>query len=187
MNKFKLAALFVITVMLGIVIAGCSTTSPPTETAGKTDEKQNPTQNIEKRGTKVGNKAPDFELTEVSGEKVSLSSLKGDPAVLVFWSAYCSDCEKEAPHINKLAADFGAKGVKVLGINIGESEARTQGGIKDFAIKYDVARDEGRKITQLYKVLGTPTVIFLDKEGVVQYNGHELPKDYAEKLKALIS
>ncbi len=140
-----------------------------------------------KRGTAIGQMAPDFEIAKNEGGNISFSDLKGNPAVLVFWTAWCPVCKEEAPHINTLAAEFEPAGVKVVGINIGESDARVSEGIKDFGIKYTVARDKDASVAGKYKVVGTPTVVILDKSGVVQYFGNELPKDAAERLKALIT
>lgn len=136
------------------------------------------------RGTSVGQVAPDFTLEKTDGTKITFKDLEGNPAVLVFWTAWCPVCKEEAPKINKLAAEFESKGVKVIGINIGESDARVNEGIKDFGIRYAVAKDKDTTVSRSYKVVGTPTVVFLDKKGEVQYFGNELPADYAEKLTA---
>lgn len=136
---------------------------------------------------KVGSHAPNFELAKLDGTKISLNDLAGIPAVIVFWTAWCPTCKEEAPQINKLAEDYLAKGVRVLGINIGEGEARVTEGIKDFGIKYEVVRDSDTQVAKRYNVVGTPTVIFLDKTGTIRYIGNELPKDYAERLDAYIS
>ncbi len=186
MSKLKLASLIIIGIVAGFVISACTSSNATESIKQNRENSTKKVQPIDKRGTKLGDLAPDFELTKVSGEKVSFESLKGKPAVLVFWLYYCPVCEEEAPHINKLNAEFKSKGVQVLGINVGESEARTQSGIKEFGIQYDVARDEGTKVSQKYNVLGTPTVVFLDKDGIVRYYGNELPKDYAERLNKLI-
>jgi peroxiredoxin len=138
------------------------------------------------RGTAIGNIAPDFQLTRTDGTPVSLDSLRGQPSVVVFWTAWCPFCKEEAPHINELAAQYEARGVRVLGINIQDSEARTAGGVREFGIRYAVVRDTDAKVAKLYKVQGTPTVLFLDREGIVRYNGNELPKDYAARLDALL-
>ena len=188
MKNIKLIAFLSLALVSAFVISACTgSTATKTEKAESSDPSTTAAEKAETRGTKVGNLAPEFKLASVKGEAVSLDSLKGNPAVLVFWSYYCTSCEEEAPHINKLNAEFARKGVQVVGINIGESEARTQSGIKDWSIEYTVARDEGRKVTQKYGVIGTPTVIFLDKDGVIKYNGNELPKDYSEKLNSLVS
>jgi cytochrome c biogenesis protein CcmG, thiol:disulfide interchange protein DsbE len=134
------------------------------------------------REAKVGSLAPEFELARLDGTKVTLNDFAGKPAVLVFWTAWCPSCKEEAPQINRLVSEYQTKGVRVLGINIGEGEARVNEGIKDFGIKYDVARDAEARVAKTYKVVGTPTVVFLDKKGVVRYFGNELPKDYAARL-----
>jgi peroxiredoxin len=137
-------------------------------------------------GTSIGDTAPDFQLERVDGAPVTLADLHGQPAVIVFWTAWCPVCREEAPHINELAAQFEPRGVRVLGINVKDSQARTEAGIKDFGILYTVLRDADAATARRYKVTGTPTVVFLDKEGVVRYFGNGLPGDYSERLDALI-
>ena len=140
-----------------------------------------------KVGTSLGDTAPDFQLTRIDGAQVGLSDLRGQPAVLVFWTAWCPVCREEAPSINEVAARFEPRDVRVLGINIKDSEARTEAGIKEFGIRYTVARDGDATTARRYKVTGTPTIVFLDRQGVVRYFGNELPQDYSERLDALIS
>lgn len=138
-------------------------------------------------GTQVGNPAPDFQLAKMDGAPVSLADMRGKPAVIVFWAAWCSVCKEETPRINALAAEYEGKGVRVLGINIKDSVARTKGGIKEFGIKWDVARDADASIARAYKVMGTPTIIFMDRKGVVRYVANELPDDYAQRLDGLLA
>ncbi|MEJ7847098.1 MAG: TlpA disulfide reductase family protein [Pyrinomonadaceae bacterium] len=176
----KYTLILLVTILSASIFSACNTgqNKSPEKTAAHTEIK---------RGTAPGQTAPDFELAANNGEKVSIAALKGKSAVLVFWSAYCSSCKEEAPKINQLATEFKDKGVEIVGINVGESVARTQEGIEDFEIKYTVARDEGAIVTKKYGVIGTPTVIFLDKKGVVRYNGNELPADYADQLTTINS
>ncbi|HEV8369461.1 MAG TPA: TlpA disulfide reductase family protein [Pyrinomonadaceae bacterium] len=138
-------------------------------------------------GSNVGEVAPNFQLTKIDGSRVSVSELRGHPAVLIFWTAWCPVCKEEAPHFNELAARYGPKGVRVLGINIQDSEARTRAGIKSFGIQYAVARDTDAAVAKLYKVTGTPTVVLLDRNGVVRYTGNELPVDYAQRFDTMLA
>jgi peroxiredoxin len=138
-------------------------------------------------GTQVGNPAPDFQLAMMNGASISLADLRGKPAVIVFWSAWCPVCKEEAPRINALAAEYEGKGVRVLGINIKDSFARAEGGVKEFGIRYAVARDPDAGVARAFKVRGTPTVVFLDRRGVVRYFVNELPYDYAQRLDGLLA
>lgn len=139
------------------------------------------------RAAKVGNLAPDFQLARMDGSTVKFDDLRGQPSVIVFWTAWCPVCKEEAPHINELAARYEPKGVRVLGINIRDSPARAEGGIKDFGIRYQVARDADASVAKRYSVVGTPTIIFLDRNGIVRYTGNELPQDYPVRLDNLIA
>lgn len=170
--------------LLGVVLLGVGLMTACGGADGKVSTPKETTvgKNEVARGTSIGQVAPDFDLEKVDGTRISFKELDGSPAVLVFWTAWCPVCKEEAPHINRLAAEFEPKGVKVVGINIGESDARIAEGIKDFGIKYAVAKDKDTSVSRAYKVIGTPTVVILDKRGQVQYFGNELPKDYAATL-----
>ncbi|MDX2040175.1 MAG: TlpA disulfide reductase family protein [Acidobacteriota bacterium] len=138
-------------------------------------------------GTAPGDTAPDFQLAKMDGALVSTSNLRGQPAVIVFWTAWCLVCKEETPRINALAAQYESKGVRVLGINIKDSPARTEGGINEFGIKYAIARDADASVARSYKVAGTPTILFLDRKGVVRYFANELPDDYTQRLDVLLA
>ena len=165
-----------------VYFAGCDPAKEVSvPTAGNSIQTTEP-----KRGTAIGDIAPDFNLTRVDGGSIASKELDGKPVVLVLWTAWCPICKEEAPHINQLAAEFESKGVQIVGINIGESDARVAEGIKSFGIKYTVAKDTDASVAKKYKVVGTPTIVFLDKKGSVQYFGNELPKDYADRLNTII-
>ncbi len=174
------AVLVIYLVMSGCGLVGKATVSTP-PAAGPPASSNGP-----ERGTAIGQLAPEFKLTGLDGSEISSTDIAGKPAVLVFWTAWCPRCKEEAPHINQLVAEFESKGVKVVGINIGEGEARVKEGVKDFGIQYQIVRDADTSVSRTYKVIGTPTIVFLDKRGAVQYFGNELPKDYADRLNSII-
>jgi len=50
---------------------------------------------------KVGDPAPDFEMSFPDGKKVKLSDLRGKVVMLQFTASWCGVCRKEMPHIEK--------------------------------------------------------------------------------------
>ena len=50
---------------------------------------------------KVGDEAPDFEMTLTDGQKVKLSSLRGKVVMLQFTASWYGVCRKEMPFIEK--------------------------------------------------------------------------------------
>ena len=137
-------------------------------------------------GANVGDAAPEFQLQQINRQTISLADLRGHPVVLIFWTSWCSICKAEAPEVNRLARRHRASGIQLLGINIRESEKRTREGIKDFRIRYSVARDADASVARRYQVTATPTVIFIDAQGTVSYRGNRLPEDYDRRLEALL-
>ena len=180
--SYKIAALITLLVAVGVAGTGCSVSNSKSSTAiGPTNAEP------ARDGASVANPAPEFQLTKMDGSQVTLSELRGKPAVLIFWTAWCPVCKEEAPHFNALAAQYEPRGVHVLGINIQDSAPRTEGGTRDFGIHYTVARDADAAVSRRYHVTGTPTIVFLDASGVVRYVGNELPADYNARLDALLA
>ena len=118
MSRWNLRIFIAVVLAAGGVFTGCSSTgvTPALQQAGANDTKV---------GTEVGNTAPDFRLPKIDGSQISLTDLHEHPAVLIFWTAWCPVCKEEAPLFNALAEKYELRGVRVLGINIQDSIART--------------------------------------------------------------
>ena len=67
----------------------------------------------------VGDQVTDFELTDETGQRRTLSTmLRGGPVVLFFYPiASSGGCTQEACHFRDLAADFAAVGAQPVGIS----------------------------------------------------------------------
>ncbi len=128
----------------------------------------------------VGDVAPAFQIQTMSNTMVDTRALKGEkPIVLVFWATWCPECKKEIPDINKLYKQIKPIGMALLAVDVGinDSEAKVKRYIEKYGLSYPVAFDKGAKITKDFNVQGTPTVIVLDKNGIVRYRGVHIPKD----------
>ena len=70
-----------------------------------------------KKGTLVGQAAPDFTLKDLNGNRVGLSDFKGKVVVLNFWATWCGPCREEIPHMDALYQKYKDQGLAVIGIN----------------------------------------------------------------------
>lgn len=133
-----------------------------------------------------------------NGKGVSLESLKGSPALVEIFRTGCSHCQAAAPMMVDISKRYGARGLKVVGIQspgafkeAGNPEndwKAVQTWLSERNVKYPVAFDQGSKYFQgtlkdtfwggdgsklLY-----PTLLFLDSSGRVVWaqTGHDTAK-----------
>jgi peroxiredoxin len=187
MRNWKILTLLAVAVIVGAFFVGRSSNNRTAEVTTAKADGTNATASALKRRAEVGNLAPEFQLERMDGSTLALGDLRGQPTVLVFWAAWCPFCREETPHVNKLADEYEARGVHVFGINVQDSQGRTEWGVKSFGIRYSVVRDTEGNTARSYNVEGIPTVIFLDRKGVVRYVGNHIAADYAERLDALLA
>lgn len=117
-------------------------------------------------GTEVGMQAPDFTLTNMNGEEVSLSDYQGQKVFLNFWASWCPPCKKEMPDMQKLHENYGDQ-LKILTVNIGESKSATANFMMQNKLNFTVLLDKNKSTAQNYLVRGIPTSYFLDENGEI--------------------
>jgi len=107
MVKIMKMLLLLSIIVLGAAMAGCSST--PAQTPVQPSQ-----------GDSL---APDFQLQNLDGQTVSLSSLRGRPVILNLWASWCGPCRMEMPFIQEVFedSDWTEQGLEILAINLGDS------------------------------------------------------------------
>jgi len=120
---------------------------------------------------KVGDMAPDFEMSLPSGEKVKLSSLRGKIVMLQFTASWCGVCRKEMPHIEKEIWQRHKDNSKfaLYGIDREEPAETVLKFAKTTGITYPIGMDTDGDIFNLYakKDAGITRNIIIDKDGKI--------------------
>ena len=119
-------------------------------------------------GAAVGDRAADFQLRDLEGNEVSLSSLRGSPILLNFWATWCPPCRLEMPFIQEVYQEWTDKGLVILAIDIGESAATVRDFMQNSNYTIPVLLDTRRVVSQKYNVTAIPTTYFIDRNGVIQ-------------------
>ena len=73
------------------------------------------------RPLRVGAPAPEFAVTALDGERLTLSGLRGRPVWLNFWATWCQPCRAEMPELVAVGQEARASGVRLIAIDVGES------------------------------------------------------------------
>src|SRR3954468_17472567 len=70
----------------------------------------------------VGMAAPQFSATDMNGDNVALSDLRGKVVVMTFWTTHCPICHVEFPKLNEVAKSFSGKNVVFLSLTTDNEE-----------------------------------------------------------------
>lgn len=125
---------------------------------------------------RVGDKAPLFEVSDVYGNRLDLSSRIGKKVIaLVFWSVYCDPCRSSMPAFDEINRKYKEKGLDFLAVNMDGEEMSNaiRAFLADEGIELTVPLDELDgdllKIADPYGVQGTPTVYVINREGRIAF------------------
>ena len=116
----------------------------------------------------MGALAPDFTLSTLEGQKVSLGEMRGKPVVLCFWTTVCGYCRIQMPYLQEAFDQKGGE-VRFIAIDLGESEPVVAQFARDNGINFTIALDQDRAVGDAYNVRYRPTTFLVDKEGVIRY------------------
>jgi len=126
-----------------------------------------------KDGLAVGSTLENFKLTDTSGAEKSFNDLKGkNGAVLIFLSVQCPVVKGYDARIVKLAEDYAAKGVNVIGINSNSTEVADK--VKTHAsenYKFPVLTDKGNVLADKLSANVTPETFYFNAKNVLVYHG----------------
>ncbi|TXC91777.1 redoxin domain-containing protein [Metabacillus litoralis] len=123
-----------------------------------------------KVGVTEGNAAPDFELTTLDGEKMSLSDLKGKKVLINFWATWCPPCRSEMPDMQQIYDEYDDD-VVIAAVNLTSSESSVdtvESFVNELSLTFPILLDEKGKVNNEYEVLSYPTSYFIDEEGIIK-------------------
>ncbi len=122
----------------------------------------------------IGSTVEDFTLPDVNGKGQSLNALKGKKgAVLIFVAVQCPVSNAYNERMEKLAQDYKARGINVIGINSNSTEDAS--AVKAHAtqnnLTFPILKDPGNKIADRLGATRTPEAYLLDAGNKLLYHG----------------
>jgi peroxiredoxin len=122
----------------------------------------------------IGATIEDFTLPDVDNKERSLKSLAGkNGTVLLFIAVQCPVSNAYNERMEKLAADYKAKGIAVIGINsnVAEDAAAVKAHAEQNKLSFAILKDPGNKIADRLGAKVTPEAYFLDAGNKLLYHG----------------
>ncbi len=114
--------------------------------------------------------APDFQLSTIDGQSVSLSAMHGHPVLLNFWATWCGPCRFEMPSLQEIYNDqeYSDKGLVILAVDIGEDAVTVQKFLLENKLSFTVLLDTDQSVAAKYNIRAIPTTFFIDKDGIIK-------------------
>lgn len=137
------------------------------------------------------NVAPDFELKDLEGKRVSFKDFKGKVVLLNFWATWCAPCRAEMPSLENLYRSFKGKGLVVIGVSVDNSDNSVRSFVRQKKITFPILLDSKKEVSfDDYGVIGLPVTFLIDQKGIIvekvfgerQWDSEEIK----EKIKRLL-
>lgn len=127
-------------------------------------------------GENAAETAPDFTMTDASGEEVKLSDFFDKPVVLNFWASWCGPCKSEMPHFEDAYQKYG-EDINFVIVNLTDGARETVENASDFieeqGYTFPLYFDTNTEGAMTYGTYSIPVTYFIGADGVpvAQANG----------------
>ena len=154
MKKITIILIPLLLVMLSCGVSDNTDTSDKTDKAGEVQE---------------ANKAPSFQLEDLTGNTLDSSDMKGKVVVVNFWATWCPPCIQEIPGFIKAYDEFKNDGLEILGLAVSDSEDNVRQFVKDNGVNYPVALATDAVISAFEPGNYIPSTIIIDSNGNIAH------------------
>jgi len=131
--------------------------------------------------------APPFEVTAMDGTRFNLDAMGGRVVLIDFWATWCGPCNRELPHMKKIAKEFANDPLVIISVSWDSDEAKW----KDFVAKNEMTwvqyRDTDHSLSTEFGIDAIPHYFTIDSDGVLTAEMLGEDQDVEGKLKKLIA
>ena len=126
------------------------------------------------KGVEADSTAPDFILSDIHDEPVSLKEYRGRLVVLDFWATWCYACRMSIPELIRLQNTYRDKGLSVISISLDNPEYVSNKDLLKFkralGINYRILRGNVKVIEDYFgdQKPMIPTMFVIDRQGKVK-------------------
>ncbi|MCL4531421.1 MAG: TlpA family protein disulfide reductase [Chloroflexi bacterium] len=113
--------------------------------------------------------APDFSLETPTGEKISLSQMRGQAVLVNIWATWCPPCREEMPTIQKYYEQYKEQGFVVLGINstVQDNPLDVVPFVNQYGLTFPILLDETGTLGPKYDLRSLPSSFFINRDGSI--------------------
>lgn len=118
----------------------------------------------------AGNRLPDFSMKLIDGRDVSNRDFLGKPAVYFFFANWCPCAHLSVKFVKMAFEKNKESNLAVYGVGIQDATARYGDFVKKHDITFPVANRGGDDFAESLGIRTTPTLVFVDGQGIVRFH-----------------
>lgn len=130
--------------------------------------------------------APDFTLTSIDGNRVTLSSLRGQVVLLDFWATWCPPCRAAIPHLVELQNKYRTDGLNVVGMNMDQDPEELVSFLQENTVNYPILKLTEDVRLAYGGVSSIPVTFLVDRQGRVRHRYMGFDRRIAEDIERAI-
>lgn len=111
--------------------------------------------------------APEFQLTSLQGEAITLKQLSGKIVVLDFWATWCPPCRASVGELKELAKKY-PNTVELISVSADEKEGQWREFVADKKMTWPQYLDSDGHMRRTFGVNAFPTYVVIDGDGIVR-------------------
>lgn len=111
--------------------------------------------------THISKRAPRLPKQRLTGPPVTLASLKGEPALILFWASWCGECGKEAAAVRRFASSPAGRG-RIVGVDWGDHAKAARRFLRQNDWTFTNLRDKSGQIGLSYGLTKLPALFVID-------------------------
>lgn len=113
---------------------------------------------------KARHPAPRLPTTVLKPPRVTLATLRGQPAAINFWASWCAPCNREAPGLERLSRSFAGR-ARIVGVNYEDGAKPARGFVRRHRWTFPILTDPNGTAGERYRLIGLPETFILDRRG----------------------
>ncbi len=111
--------------------------------------------------------AVDFELEDLDGNLIRLSSMHGRVVFLNFWATWCPPCRAEMPSMENLYNRFASRDFEIVAVNLQEKNKQVSKFVADNGLTFKILLDKTGSTGAAYGARSIPTTYIINRDGSV--------------------
>jgi DsbE subfamily thiol:disulfide oxidoreductase len=105
----------------------------------------------------------------LEGPALDAADFRGSILVVNVWATWCDPCRREQPALQRLSERYADRGVRFLGINYADDEAKARNWVDRFGVGYPSLADPSGGFADDLGFIGLPDTYVVDAAGIIRF------------------